>query len=156
MFKLYPWEWVLDDDFGRRAVDLLPETMWVEPLWKTLLSNKAILAVLWQMYPGHPNLLPAYLDEPHELVDYLRKPKLGREGSNITVAVPGYQMETGGVYGAEGYVYQLFDPLPQFDDMHPCLGAWIVGDESAGLGIRESPGLITDNISAFVPHRIEL
>jgi glutathionylspermidine synthase len=53
-------------------------------------------------------------------------------------------------------VYQLFDPLPQFGDMHPCLGAWIVGDESAGLGIRESPGLITDNISAFVPHRIEL
>jgi glutathionylspermidine synthase len=36
------------------------------------------------------------------------------------------------------------------------LGAWIVGDESAGLGIRESPGLITDNISAFVPHRIKL
>lgn len=64
-------------------------------------------------------------------------------------------METGGVYGEEGYVYQLFDPLPRFDDMHPCLGAWIVGDESAGLGIRESPGLITDNISAFVPHRIE-
>ncbi len=28
--------------------------MWVEPLWKTLLSNKAILAVLWEMYPGHP------------------------------------------------------------------------------------------------------
>jgi hypothetical protein len=87
VFKLYPWEWVLDDEFGRRAVDLLPETMWVEPLWKTLLSNKTILAVLWEMYPGHPNLLPAYLDEPHELVDYLRKPKLGREGSNITVAV---------------------------------------------------------------------
>jgi glutathionylspermidine synthase len=156
IFKLYPWEWVLDDDFGRRAVDLLPETMWVEPLWKTLLSNKAILAVLWEMHPGHPNLLPAYLDEPHELVDYLRKPKLGREGANITVGAPGHQMETGGVYGEEGYVYQLFDPLPQFGDMHPCLGAWIVGDESAGLGIRESPGLITDNISAFVPHRIEL
>lgn len=156
VFKLYPWEWVLDDEFGRRAVDLLPETMWVEPLWKTLLSNKAILAVLWEMYPGHPNLLPAYLDDPHELTDYLRKPKLGREGGNITVAAPGYQIQTGGVYGAEGYVYQLFDPLPQFDGMHPCLGAWIVGDESAGLGIRESPGLITDNISAFVPHRIQL
>ncbi|MDT0551495.1 glutathionylspermidine synthase family protein, partial [Streptomyces lonegramiae] len=48
IFKLYPWEWMLDDDFGRRAVEQMPATMWVEPLWKTLLSNKAILAVLWE------------------------------------------------------------------------------------------------------------
>ena len=34
------------------------------------------------------------------------------------------------------------------------LGAWVVEDESAGLGIRESAGLITDDTSPFVPHRI--
>jgi glutathionylspermidine synthase len=156
LFKLYPWEWILDDDFGRHALDTLPSTMWVEPLWKTLLSNKAILAVLWEMYPGHPNLLPAYLDDPHELTEYVRKPKLGREGANISVVGAGQDMETGGVYGEEGYVYQLLDPLPKFDDMRPALGAWIVGDESAGLGIRETAGLITDNGAAFVPHRIPL
>lgn len=156
LFKLYPWEWILDDDFGRHALDLLPSTMWVEPLWKTLLSNKAILAVLWEMYPGHPNLLPAYLDSPHELTEYVRKPKLGREGANISVVGAGQDMETGGVYGEEGYVYQLLDPLPKFDDMRPALGAWIVGDESAGLGIRETSGLITDDGAAFVPHRIAL
>lgn len=154
VFKLYPWEWMLDDDFGRRAIEQLPATMWVEPLWKTLLSNKAILAVLWEMYPGHPNLLPAYVDDPHELTDYVRKPKLGREGANITIVGAGYETETGGVYGEEGYVYQLLDPLPQFDDMRPALGAWMVGDESAGLGIRETSGLVTDNGAAFVPHRI--
>jgi glutathionylspermidine synthase len=156
VFKLYPWEWVLDDEFGRRAVESLPATMWVEPLWKTLLSNKAILAVLWEMYPGHPNLLPAYVDDPHELTEYVRKPKLGREGANITIVGAGHETETGGVYGEEGYVYQLLDPLPQFDDMRPALGAWIVGDEAAGLGIRETSGLITDNGAAFVPHRIPL
>lgn len=156
LFKLYPWEWILDDEFGRHALDTLPSTMWVEPLWKTLLSNKAILAVLWEMYPGHPNLLPAYLDDPHELTEYVRKPKLGREGANISVVGAGQDMETGGVYGEEGYVYQLLDPLPKFDDMRPALGAWIVGDESAGLGIRETAGLITDNGAAFVPHRIPL
>ena len=67
---------------------------------------------------------------------------------------PGYETETGGVYGEEGYVYQLFDPLPEFDGYRPALGAWIVGDTSAGLGIRETTGLITDNGAAFVPHRI--
>ncbi|WP_433201960.1 glutathionylspermidine synthase family protein [Nocardia sp. CA-107356] len=154
IFKLYPWEWVLDDDFGKRVVTSLPQTMWVEPLWKTLLSNKAILAVLWEMYPGHPNLLPAYLDQPNELTEYIRKPKLGREGANMTIVGAGLETATGGVYGEEGFVYQLLDPLPEFDDMRPVLGGWIVGDNAAGLGIRETAGLITDDGSAFVPHRI--
>jgi glutathionylspermidine synthase len=156
IFKLHPWEWVLEDEFGRNVVSSLPQTMWIEPLWKTLLSNKAILAVLWEMYPGHPNLLPAYLDDPHELTEYVRKPKLGREGANITIVGPGMDTATGGVYGEEGFVYQLLDPLPQFDDMRPALGAWIVGDSSAGLGIRETGGLVTDDGAAFVPHRIPL
>ena len=156
MFKLYPWEWMLDDEFGRHAVEQLPETLWIEPLWKTLLSNKALLAVLWEMYPGHPNLLPAYVDDPHELTEYVRKPKLGREGANIEIVGPDFRTETPGIYGEEGYVYQLLDPLPEFDAMRPVLGAWIVGDESAGLGIRETAGLITDDGAAFVPHRIPL
>lgn len=152
--KLYPWEWVVDERFGRFAVESLPGTLWVEPLWKMLLSNKALLAVLWEMYPGHPNLLPAFLDDPGLLTEYVRKPRLGREGSNIQIVAPGYETQTGGVYGKEGFVYQLFDPLPEFDGYRPALGAWVVGDQAAGLGIRETVGLVTDDGAAFVPHRI--
>ena len=152
--KLYPWEWMVEDEFGHHAVESLPATMWVEPLWKMLLSNKALLAVLWEMHPGHPNLLPAFLDDPGFLTEYVRKPRLGREGANIQVVAPGTETETSGVYGAEGYVYQMFDPLPEFDGYRPALGAWVVGDLAAGLGIRESAGLITDDGAAFVPHRI--
>ncbi|RKT51979.1 glutathionylspermidine synthase family protein [Saccharothrix australiensis] len=152
--KLYPWEWVVDEQFGRFAVESLPGTLWVEPLWKMLLSNKALLAVLWEMYPGHPNLLPAFLDEPGLLTEYVRKPRLGREGANIQIVAPGYETQTGGVYGKEGFVYQLFDPLPEFDGYRPALGAWVVGDAAAGLGIRETVGLVTDDGAAFVPHRI--
>lgn len=154
VFKLYPWEWVVGDDFGKHVLRSLPETLWIEPLWKTILSNKAILAVLWEMYPGHPNLLPAHLDQPGLLTEYVRKPRLGREGANITVVGAGSEVETGGVYGEEGFVYQLLDPLPEFDGFRPALGAWVVGDTAAGLGIRETVGLVTDDGAAFVPHRI--
>lgn len=154
VIKLYPWEWVVEEQFGRHAVESLPGTLWVEPLWKMLLSNKALLAILWEMYPGHPNLLPAYLNDPGMLTEYVRKPLLGREGSNIQIVAPGYETQTGGVYGKEGFVYQLFDPLPDFDGYRPALGAWVVGDTSAGLGIRETVGLVTDDGAAFVPHRI--
>ncbi|GAB3489669.1 glutathionylspermidine synthase family protein [Amycolatopsis cihanbeyliensis] len=152
--KLYPWEWVVDEEFGRHAAESLPRTLWVEPLWKMLLSNKAILAILWENYPGHPNLLPAFLDDPGLLTEYVRKPKLGREGSNVQIVATGYETQTGGVYGEEGFIYQAFDPLPEFDGYRPALGAWIVGDNAAGLGLRETAGLVTDDGAAFVPHRI--
>ena len=152
--KLYPWEWLLADQFGRHVIETLPATLWIEPLWKMLLSNKALLAVLWEMHPGHPNLLPAFCDQPGFLTEYVRKPKLGREGANIQIVAPGHEMQTQGVYGKEGYVYQLFDPLPVFDGYRPALGAWVVGDEAAGLGIRETAGLVTDDGASFVPHRI--
>src|SRR5690606_24257936 len=154
VMKLYPWEGMIHEEFGRYALESLPQTLWIEPLWKMLLSNTAILGILWENYPGHPNLLPAFADEAGLLTGYVRKPKLGREGANVRVVAAGYETEAGGVYGAEGYVYQAFDPLPEFDGNRPVLGAWIVGDNAAGLGIRESSGLVTDDGAAFVPHRI--
>ena len=152
--KLYPWEWVLDDPFGEHAVDTLPATAWLEPLWKALLGDKALLAVLWELHPGHPNLLPTYLDQPGMLTEYVRKPRRGRDGANITVTAPGSEVATGGVHGAEGHVYQLFAPLPEFDGFRPALGVWVVGDAAVGLGVRESAGLVTDDGAAFVPHRV--
>lgn len=155
-FKLYPWEWMLADPFGQQAVRHAASTTWIEPLWKTLLSNKALLAVLWEMYPGHPNLLPAYLDGPRDLTSHIAKPLLGREGASMRIVTPSQDLSTPGSYGAEGYVYQGFEPLPEFGGQRPVLGAWMVADESAGLGIRETSGLITDDTSSFVPHRIEI
>ena len=154
VLKLYPWEWIVDEEFGRHAVESLPRTLWIEPLWKMILSNKTLLAILWENYPGHPNLLPAFADDPGILTEYVRKPKLGREGANVQIVATGYETQTEGVYGAEGFVYQAFDPLPEFDGYRPALGAWIVGDSAAGLGIRETGGLVTDDGAAFVPHRI--
>ncbi len=152
--KLYPWEWVVQDPFGTHAVELLGTMAWVEPIWKMLLSNKALLAILWELHPGHPNLLPAYLHTPGPLLSYIRKPLLGREGASMEIVTPQGSQATAGGYGAEGFVYQEFIALPDFEGQHPVLGAWMVGNEAAGMGIRETSGLITDDTSSFVPHRI--
>jgi len=152
--KLYPWEWVVADPFGRHAVNSLPTMAWIEPVWKMLLSNKALLAVLWELHPGHPNLLPAYLGTSGPLLSYVRKPLLGREGASIEIVTPHGTSATPGPYGTEGFVFQEFAALPDFDGQHPVLGAWMVQAEAAGLGIRETSGLVTDDTSSFVPHRI--
>ncbi|MDP2937275.1 MAG: glutathionylspermidine synthase family protein [Dehalococcoidia bacterium] len=155
IFKLYPWEWILQEEFGPHVLESYKDMQWIEPIWKMLLSNKGILAVLWELYPGHPNLLPTYLDGPRDMQAYVRKPILGREGSNISVVTPGSALETPGGYGQEGFVYQAFSPLPVFDGFYPVIGSWVIEGEAAGMGIREAEGWVTRNWSRFVPHLIE-
>ena len=54
----------------------------------------------------------------------------------------------------EGFVYQELCELPCFDGNYALIGSWVIGQEAAGIGIRESNSLITDNGSRFVPHII--
>ena len=150
-FKLYPWEWLWHDKFsGHLVTDCI---QFIEPAWKMLLSNKGLLPVLWELFPGHPNLLPAY-DEAEPLGNrYIRKPKLSREGSNISWVEGGVVIEeNGGKYGEEGFVFQAPADLPNFDGNHPVFGVWVVDHEAAGLGIREDTRRITGNLSRFIPH----
>ncbi|MFE9251577.1 glutathionylspermidine synthase family protein [Streptomyces sp. NPDC007088] len=161
-FKLYPWEWLATDRFSGHVQDTLDNgggtgsTLWIEPAWKMLLSNKALLAILWELYPGHPNLLPAYLDGPRELATttgWVAKPLLGREGAGVTVHEAGTPVPVRAPE-AEACCYQALAPLPEFDGNRVVLGAWVVEDEAAGLGIRESAGLVTDEYARFLPHVI--
>ncbi len=154
-FKLYPWEWLLSDQFGEHALATLASHKWIEPIWKMILSNKAILAVLWELFPNHPNLLAAYLDSPRGMSTYVCKPLLSREGANVRImAGDRVQEQTEGEYGSEGYVYQALAELPEFDGFHPIIGSWIVGNEPCGVGIRESEGRITTDFAQFVPNLI--
>jgi glutathionylspermidine synthase len=75
---------------------------------------------------------------------------LGREGVGVTVHEPGADP----VAREEPCCYQELAPLPDFDGNRVVLGAWVVQDEAAGLGIRESAGLVTDEYARFLPHVI--
>jgi glutathionylspermidine synthase len=150
LFKLYPWEWLAREEFGRHLLGR-PAAL-IEPAWKMLLSNKALLVLLWEMNYGHPNLLPAHFSPQKFGADYVRKPLLSREGANVTIRSRGTVRAQPGGYGSEGYVYQGIAPLPAFDNRYPVIGAWIVGEEAAGIGIREDDSPITRNSSRFLPH----
>ncbi len=150
LFKLYPWEWLVREEFGRH-LPARTATM-IEPAWKMLLSNKALLVLLWEMNYGHPNLLPAYFTPQKFGADYVRKPLLSREGANVTIRNRGIVRKQPGGYGQEGFVYQGIAPLPSFEGRYPVIGSWIVGEEAAGMGIREDDSPITKNSSRFLPH----
>src|SRR5262249_11746622 len=117
------------------------------------------LPLLWDMFPKHPNLLPAYFeDDPKRAAlggSYVRKPLYSREGANIEIVAGGNVVEAGeGPYCAGPKILQALAPLPVFDGNHAVLGAGGAGGALAGLSVRESTGRITMNSSRFVPHAI--
>ncbi len=150
LFKLYPWEWLMREEFGIHLLE--GTTRFIEPLWKSVLSCKGLLSILWELYPGHPNLLPAYFDQ-RSLVSYARKPLYSREGANVELVDNGRIIaQAVGSYGDEGFIYQALHTLPKFDDRYPVIGAWVVNGAAAGMCIREDVSPITTNMSNFVPH----
>jgi glutathionylspermidine synthase len=156
-FKLYPWEWMFHDEFGARLIEA--PTRWIEPPWKAVLSNKGILPVLWEMFPGHPNLLPAFFEDDPNVAQlgtsYVRKPLYSREGANVALVSAGATLvQQEGPYGAEGFIRQAIAPLPNFSDQFPVLGSWLVDHTPCGLSVREDENPITGNTSRFLPHAI--
>lgn len=155
LFKLYPWEWLLAEEFGRYIAS--SNIHLIEPAYKLLMSNKALLTVLWEMFPNHPNLLAASLNPNDISTNVVKKPFFSREGANISLTHANQTLSTHGQYGQEGYVYQESKPLPKFSnnqgqDVFAVIGSWIVGHSAAGIGIREDSTLITKDTSLFVPH----
>ena len=147
LWKLYPWEWLVREEYG----PLIPQSrcLFIEPAWKMLLSNKAILPVLWQMFPDHPNLLPAFFEPGRSGGPEVSKPILGREGANVTL--PG-QPETAGEYGDQPKIFQASTRLFQQDGQFAVVGSWSVAGQPAGIGMREDVSPVTTNASRFVPH----
>ena len=156
IFKLYPWEWMVNELFAYNIKNDETNANWIEPAWKMILSNKAILAVLWEMYPNHPLLLETYFDTPNEMKNFVKKPLLSREGANIEVVRDGKITEqTTGEYGDEGFIYQALAELHHEETGYSIIGSWLIGQEACGITFRESDQFITTDKSRFVPHIIE-
>lgn len=168
LFALYPWEDMLRDRFGEAIAG--SRCRMIEPAWKAVVSNKGILPVLWEMFEGHPNLLPAFFEadfaagSPAVLrardtlaQGIVRKPLFSREGASITIEKEGTIVERAEnrAYDSHPAIVQAFRELPLFEGFRPVLGTWIVGQTCVGLGVREDRSRITQNLSRFKPHYIE-
>ena len=156
-FKLYPWEFMLREEFGDVLEDA--QVNWIEPPWKSIISNKALLPQLWKKFEGHPNLLAAYFsDEINTNAlsgKWIKKPLFSREGANVSIIEGGIENKlSDGPYGEEGYIVQAFEPLPVFEGNHTLIGSWLVDDMPAGISVREDASAITQDLSRYLPHII--
>ncbi|CAH0537421.1 glutathionylspermidine synthase family protein [Vibrio marisflavi] len=156
LFSLYPYEFALFDEYADYMAN--SGCVFIEPLWKVLLSSKALLPILWKLYPNHENLLECYYaDDPkaNQLNHKVVKPIYSREGANISITFDDETIEaTEGHYGVEGYIAQQYAPLVKFDSGYSVIGSWMIGQTATGISFRESNNKITDDVARFVPHII--
>ena len=175
LFKLYPWEWLLSEAFAPNALATLPpasrlceygprkdrrawgSTLWIEPIWKMLWSNKALLAILWELNPGHELLLPAYLDGPRDLEELcVRKPFFGREGSKASpwCATAKSSKALRLQLFESGFVYiRRSRPMATAAGKIAVLGSWLIDGEPAGAWASANRKASSPtNTSCFVPH----
>lgn len=151
LVKIYPWDWMEDEP----NVEVLPQcrTRILPGAWVRLIADKTMMALLWHMVPGAPNLLPTFLERPAEGA-MVAKPRRGWDGEHVYLPgqVPGQVPED----EMGPLLYQAHCPLPVFNaagrQVHANLSVWMVGGEPAGISFRESRGPVTGPSARFVPH----
>lgn len=143
-----------------RLVDVLltPEVIVFEPLWSLVPSNKAILPLLFSLYPDYPCLLNTQFEPTRDLhrTGYVIKPIVGRCGENISIVNRRDQIieETSGQFKDRDDIYQELFELPKLGQHHLQLSTFMVDARYAGACVRADQSPIITGKSDVIPLRI--
>ncbi len=180
VWKTWAWETALDqiraeceaDDGGPnlrtaedaspapRLVDVLlnPQIMVYEPFWTLIPSNKAILPILWQIFPDHPYLLYASFEMNDYLAQhgYVTKPIVGRCGDNVSLVDRHDNLlgETAGRFEDRDQIYQELWRLPEVDGYRVQVSTFTARGKYAGSCVRADRSLIITGESDLRPLRV--
>ena len=134
------------------------DIMVFEPMWSLIPSNKAILPVLWTLFPNHPFLLNTAFELSDELgaTGYVKKPIVGRCGSNIELYDPqSIALEgTKGEFKHQPTIFQQLFPLPNIDNYYAQVCTFTAAGIYAGSTIRADTSMIIKGKSDCYPLRI--
>lgn len=143
-----------------RLIDVLlrPEVLVYEPLWTAIPSNKAILPVLWELFPNHRYLLEASFELSGSLKNngYAQKPIGGRRGDNVSLICDCTDQldATQGKFGSQEQIYQQLWCLPKIEDQYVQVCTFTVGGHYGGACLRSDPSRIIVGNSDMQPLRV--
>lgn len=140
-----------------RLIDVLlrPEVLVFEPLWTVIPGNKAILPVLWSLFPHHRYLLDTDFEVNDELAKtgYAVKPISGRCGNNIDLIGPQDEVldKTSGQFVDRKNIYQQLWCLPKVDGKYIQVCTFTVGGNYGGTCLRGDSSLVVKKESDIEP-----
>lgn len=143
-----------------RLIDVLlrPEVNVFEPLWTVIPSNKAILPVLWSLFPNHRYLLESTFALNDDLIKngYAIKPIAGRCGNNIELVNHDEQVldKTLGRFEQQENIYQQLWCLPKVANKYLQICTFTVGGHYGGSCLRADSSLVIKGESDMAPLRV--
>lgn len=143
-----------------RLIDVLlrPEVLVYEPIWTAIPSNKAILPVLWELFPNHRYLLEASFELTQNLLKngYAKKPIGGRCGDNVTLVgeCTSELNVTQGKFANQEQIYQQLWCLPKVEDQYVQISTFTVGGHYGGSCLRSDTSRIIVGKSDMQPLRV--
>lgn len=157
-FKLIPWEDIAieESNLARLLSNIMrnQKAIILNPAYTLMFQSKAFMKILWDLYPNHPLLLETSF-EPLQGIPQVEKKIFGREGANTIIVDENEKViaERDGEYGEFRSVFQEYAELPTDKNGESYQAGVFFAYEGCGLGFRRG-GLILDNYSKFVGHRV--
>ncbi|SFV64644.1 Similarity with glutathionylspermidine synthase, group 2 [hydrothermal vent metagenome] len=158
-FKLIPWEDIAleESDLAMLLTHIIrnQKAIIFNPAYTLMFQSKAMLKILWDLYPNHPLLLETSF-EPLAGQKQVEKPIFGREGGNVSILDANAEAieSVEGDYANHKMVYQAYTELPKDDQGSSYQAGVFYAYEACALGFRKG-GKILDNMSKFVGHIVK-
>jgi len=158
-FKLIPWESIAleESDLAMMLSNIIKNQKAIifNPAYTLLFQSKAIMKILWDLYPNHPLLLETSF-EPLVNIKQVKKPIFGREGGSVEIIDEnGISISKNiGEYENFTMIYQEFATMAKDSNSTTYQAGVFYAYEACGLGFRGG-GDIIDNSSKFVGHIVE-
>lgn len=158
-FKLIPWESIAleESDLAMMLSNIIKNQKAIifNPAYTLLFQSKAIMKILWDLYPNHPLLLETSF-EPLVNIKQVKKPIFGREGGSVEIIDEnGISISKNiGEYENFTMIYQEFATMAKDSNSTTYQAGVFYAYEACGLGFRRG-GDIIDNSSKFVGHIVE-
>jgi glutathionylspermidine synthase len=156
-FRLVPWEYIAYDEPELMEIlnhlVLNNKVIILNPAYNLIFQSKAILKILWDLFPHHPLLLEARNTPLVDKEVYVEKTLLGREGANVRILDRNgnSMMERDGEYEEYPKIYQEYaEFMKDYKGYHYQAGVFFVSEASA-MGFRRG-GHIIDNTAVFTGH----
>jgi len=158
-FKLIPWEdiGIQESELALILTEIIKEKKAIifNPAYTLIFQSKAIMKILWNLYPNHPLLLETSY-EPLIGKKYVEKRAFGREGANTKIinSDGSVDEETNGEYEGHKAIYQEYVEFPKDEKGNFYQAGVFFAYEACALGFRRG-GKILNNMSKFVGHMIK-
>lgn len=169
IYKHFPWDMLLKQKINKDfIINHNRLNILFEPSWKTILSSRAMLPALWQLYPDSPILSPAFMEKDADLDsnNIVTSTVLPSTSRNEMGLLKGHSFTSWGdpmkdLNKQKNLVYRKLEIPKRYKDKNgghrfAYLSIYTVAGKIAGLGMRETRMPLLGTHTTFRPHLVKL